>query len=315
MCNTDTKKNKGPFRATVRSNVPIGPRFYRISFEFINEGAAAFAKALPGQFLELKVEDLSVPCDDKIPDDLKDATQRHVLLRRPFSFVDIEINNDKVNVDVLYCVLGASTVRMTALKQGDCVSITGPLGNGFNLPEGTSNAILVAGGMGAPPLQHFAKYLSINHPNVSVTAFVGAKSSKDMPFFSIQNAKPCGHETFVLQEFASCGACSHIATDDGTIGFKGFVTQNLMHWLEENKVDKSHTVIYGCGPEVMLASLAKVARDNDIACQVSMERRMACGIGLCQSCAIEVIDPAGSETYYKLCCKDGPVFNSREIAW
>ena len=316
MCNDKGKQVKGVFEGKVNFNKQIGPRFYRLSIKFEGKGAEAFAMAKPGQFLELKVDGLAIPGVENIPDDLKDSSQRNVILRRPFSFVDIKQDDEgQTLVDILYCVVGSSTVRMTTLKQNDQVTVTGPLGNGFWIPDNKKYAVLVAGGMGAPPLQHLAGYLSVNRCDLNIVAFVGARSADDMPFFSIQSAKPCGKETFELEEFKSCGACSHISTDDGSLGFKGFVTQNLAHWLDSENINCDEVVILSCGPEAMLKSFWMLVEIRGVDCQGSLERRRGCGIGLCQSCAVEVYSEDKNSTFYKLCCKDGPVFDSKEIVW
>ncbi|MGD2095531.1 MAG: hypothetical protein PVH77_11040, partial [Phycisphaerales bacterium] len=101
----------------------------------------------------------------------------------------------------------------------------------------------------------------------------------------------------------------------GSAGYKGFVTDCLTEWIERNHKANNDMIIYGCGPEPMLARLAEIAEDKKIDCQISMERRMACGIGLCQGCAVECKVEGSNETLYKMCCEDGPVFNSKNIAW
>ena len=107
---------------------------------------------------------------------------------------------------------------------------------------------------------------------------------------------------------------SFVATDDGSAGFKGTVTDCLVEWLNQNNPKPAETIIYACGPRAMIASIAAVARDKKIDCQVSMEEMMACGIGLCQSCAVKCRTDVASETY-KLCCKDGPVFDAKEVVF
>jgi dihydroorotate dehydrogenase electron transfer subunit len=199
---------------------------------------------------------------------------------------------------------------MTSLKCDDTVSILGPLGNGFSVPDGLSHAVLVAGGMGSPPILHLADHLKKHHSDCEVISFVGAKSSEDFPFtILIDNLRG-----FVLEEFERIQVSSNIATDDGSAGYQGFVTDLARKWLEDNKVDPASTVIFGCGPEPMLAATAGLADNFGFPCQVSMERMMACGIGLCQSCAVEVSDDS-ADTKYHLCCKDGPVFNAKHVVW
>ncbi len=314
MTEQSTLQNKGIFEAVVTANKKIGHSFYKLKLTFSGKGAQIFANCIPGQFAELEVSGIPLPSEETIPDELIDASQRNLLLRRPFSFSDVTAHGDKTVVDIVYCVLGPATLRLTTLKSGALLSVIGPLGNGFNIPEGKKHAILIAGGMGTPPLQHLAKLLVTKNPDMQVIAFSGAKSRYDIPIdgrlddISIELGFP-------IPEFARYGVESIIATDDGSLGYKGFVTDCFVQWLKENNLPSKETIIYSCGPEKMLAKVAKIAQDRKIDCQVSMERRMACGTGLCQGCAIECKVPNSNETIYKMCCQNGPVFDSREVVF
>jgi dihydroorotate dehydrogenase electron transfer subunit len=201
---------------------------------------------------------------------------------------------------------------MTTLATGDSISIIGPLGRGYTAATNKKLALLVAGGMGAPPLQHMAAYLRQNRPDTNVLAFVGARSLQQLPY-TVDHARASSEPSYTLKEFAVSGVMSLVATDDGSFGHKGFVTDLLVEWLGKPHAPADAMVIYTCGPEAMMSVVAKIAGQHHIDCQVSMERMMACGIGICQSCAVEC--KADSNTEYRLCCKDGPVFDSTEIAW
>ena len=276
------------------------------------DAAKHFSQVTPGQFAQIRLLEATLPQPDRIPDNLADSAGRQILLRRPFSFCNVTVDSqNKVCVGILYCVLGPGTLRMTTLAEGDQISIIGPLGNGFSVPAGKKLALLVAGGMGAPPLQHLARVLKSNFAEVEVVAFAGAKTLGDLPF----TEQGSGKKDSAIAEFAGFCAQSHVATDDGSAGFKGFVTEQVSGWLKTNAPPAAETIIYSCGPEQMLAEVAKIAVEYDIDCQVSMERMMACGIGLCQSCAVEARVAGESETVYKLCCKDGPVFDAREVVF
>jgi len=305
---------KGIFEARVLSNQKIRQCYYRLNLQLDAKGSDLFSNVIPGQFLELDLSGVSLPDASDIPDHLKDSSQRLVLLRRPFSFSDVTVTQDfkgiSVKVQILYCVLGPASVRMTNLKSNDTVSILGPLGNGFSIPDGLSHAILIAGGMGSPPILHLGDYLKKHHQKCDVISFVGAKSCEDLPFnLLIDNLKGV-----VLEEFEQIRVPSHIATDDGSAGYHGFVTDHARHWLDKNEVDPASTIVFACGPEPMLTAAALLAENHELPCQVSMERMMACGIGLCQSCAVE-IKTASADTKYHLCCKDGPVFNANDVVW
>jgi dihydroorotate dehydrogenase electron transfer subunit len=203
---------------------------------------------------------------------------------------------------------------MTTLVKGNTINIIGPLGNGFTVPAGKKRALLVSGGMGSPPLEHLAQVLTAEHPTLDAIAFAGAKSKEDLPFERPLDilSREIG---FWLKEFGRYSISSIVATDDGSLGFKGFVSACLVDWISQNSIsfNPAETIIYACGPRSMLASIAKLARDKKIDCQVSMEETMACGIGLCQSCAVKCKADTG-ETY-KLCCKDGPIFDAKEIVF
>ncbi len=311
--NKEEAAKKGVFEAEVLSNQPIRQCYYRLNLQFDVKGSALFKDVIPGQFLELDLSSVSLPPHFHIPPHLKESAEKLVFLRRPFSFSDV-INSgskgDCVKVEILYCVLGPATVRMMTLKAKDRISVIGPLGNGFSIPEGISRAVLMAGGMGAPPILHLASYLKKNYPACSVVSFVGARTCEDLPFtVRIGNVKG-----LVLDEFESIQVPSFIATDDGSAGYRGFVTDHTRQWLQKNTVEPAQTVLYACGPEPMLAGAARLADDFSLPCQVSMERMMGCGIGLCQSCAVEV-KTAALDTKYQLCCKEGPVFDARRVVF
>ena len=307
---------KGVFEAIVSSNKQIGQRFYRVRLEFSANGASAFADFRPGQFAELDLSGTALPAAENIPEDLHDAAERNILLRRPFSFTDVTADRDKTFADLLYCVVGPATLRMTTLSAGNSVSIIGPLGNGFSVPEGKKTALLIVGGMGVPPLLHLAKHLTSDFraTKIDAIAFAGAKTAMELPFEGKLDeiSQQLG---FSIPEFAKYGIESMVATDDGSAGYHGFVTDCFVEWLGKSHLDSNSTIIYSCGPEPMLARMAEIAKDKNIDCQLSMERRMACGIGLCQSCAVECRVSDSNETVYKMCCKDGPVFDSREVVF
>lgn len=308
-------KSKGVFTATVLANRKIGECFYTMDLQFVDAGAKAFARFRPGQFLQIDVSTLALPPEDRIPPQLRDACRRSVLLRRPFSFADLTIDGDKATAELLYCALGPASVRMTTLAAGDPLSVVGPLGNGFSVPKGKRNALLVVGGMGAPPIRCLAKSLKVERPDVNIVAFVGAKSATSLPFEGDFAHVPQKVDLLV-PAFSKLGIPSAVATDDGSAGYRGFITKRLALWLNEQAaLPLERTIIYACGPESMLAAVARIAGERGIDCQISMERRMACGIGLCQSCAVECRVEGSNETTYTLCCRDGPVFDARTVAF
>jgi dihydroorotate dehydrogenase electron transfer subunit len=150
---------------------------------------------------------------------------------------------------------------------------------------------------------------------LKVVAFVGAKSASALPFEG--DFRHVSQQVGLLvPAFASLGIPSAVATDDGSAGYRGFVTSRLALWLNEHAaLPLERTAIYACGPEPMVAAVAQLANERGIECQVSMERRMACGIGVCQSCAVECRVKDSDETIYNLCCQDGPVFDTRTVVF
>ena len=309
-----SKQARGVFEAEVLANKQIGSHFGKLKLTFEGDGAKAFADLKPGQFAELDLTNTALPNLEKIPPELADTSDRNILLRRPFSFTDVTAHGDKTIAELLYCIVGPASLRMTTLTAGNSLSVIGPLGNGFTIPENKKYALLAAGGMGTPPLQHLAKVLASDNKDIEVTAFIGAKTKTTLPFEGRidEVSQQLG---FSLREFSQYGIESIVATDDGSTGYKGFVTDCLTEWLEQTESAGEQIIIYSCGPEEMLAKVAEIAAGKNIDCQISMERRMACGIGLCQSCAIECRVPGSSETVYRMCCEDGPVFDGKEVVF
>ncbi len=314
MAENTVKASKGAFAATVTVNRQIGRRFYRLGLDLKGPAADVFANYKAGQFVQMDLSGTALPPVEAIPEEFRDAASKKIILRRPFSFADFTVKVGRISGEILYCVVGSSTVRMTTLRGGDTVSIVGPLGNGFWVPEGKKLAILVSGGIGTGPLLHLAKVLTSNHSGVEPIAFAGAKAKEDLPFEGKLDriAQDLG---FSLGEYARYGIRSQVATDDGSVGFAGLVTDCMAEWIKQNNPNPRETIIYSCGPTAMLQRIAKVAAEQNIDCQLSMEEMMACGIGVCQCCAVECKAANPNETIYKLCCKDGPVFEGKDLVF
>ena len=305
---------KGMFDAQVISNRRIGPGFHRLRLQFTEDGARAFANFQPGQFAQFDLSKTALPSPDAVPEQFRDAAGRKILLRRPFSFAEVIPDRDRTFAELLYCVVGPATLRMMTLSPPDRISVIGPLGRGFQIPEGKKTVLLVGGGMGTPPLQHLAQNLTARKGGIDIISFAGAKTAEGLPFEGRLD-EISQNLGFCVPEFAKYGVESLIATDDGSAGYHGFVTDYLVEWLEESDIPFKDIIICACGPESMLAAVAKLAVEKKIDCQVSMERRMACGIGLCQSCAVECRLAGSNETIYRLCCQDGPIFDASEVVF
>lgn len=202
------------------------------------------------------------------------------LLRRPISISDVKDGN----LHLIYRIVGKGTNTLSTLKKGDLVNCLGPLGNGFDL--NCHRPLLVGGGMGIAPLIYLAK--QFNPQNTSI--LLGGKNKKEM---------------FWQSRFENLAQKVHITTDDGSVGVKGFTVDLLPELIKQYEYD----CIYVCGPHIMMEGIAKIAKQSNIPCQVSLEKYMACGIGACLSCTCE--SKNGGKR--KKVCTDGPVFWAEEV--
>jgi dihydroorotate dehydrogenase electron transfer subunit len=238
-------------------------------------------------------------------------------LPRAFSIYRITPSTDAAapTVEILYKVLGKGTQHLSRMEDGQEVDILGPLGNSFTVRERCDTAVLVAGGIGVPPVAALAAALgrgrgsgardqgSVGEPPTpnpqpsQLAVFLGGRSSDDI---------------LCVKDFESAGITVHITTEDGSMGTRGLITDLLEPFLRAS--DVGPRTVFTCGPPGMLAAVARLAEKHGIACQVSVEANMACGFGACMGCAIEVRSNGAGPTY-KLVCKDGPVFDSRELVW
>jgi dihydroorotate dehydrogenase electron transfer subunit len=255
-------------KALIVSHKPAGRGYYRI----VLKAPEAARTALPGQFVMLRVSDTLDP-----------------LLARPFG---ISAVISRSSLEILYRVVGKGTTMLTAAKAGQTLSLLGPLGKGFPLPDKRTMPVLVAGGSGFPPLHFFAQR---NRSRAHL--FLGARNKECLP--------PAG----IMRSFKEIADKVHIATDDGSSGVQGASTDILNAFLTKME-QKTHLVLYACGPHAMLAAVSRIAAEHAIPCYVSMEERMACGLGACMGCSIPM--KSGG---YKRACKEGPVFDSRDIDW
>lgn len=205
------------------------------------------------------------------------------LLPRPISICRIE--NDELRI--VYRVAGKGTEEFSKMSAGQELDIQGPLGNGYdvNAPYASKKAILFGGGIGIPPMLELAKQL-----NADKDIVLGYRD-----------------ELFLNEEFEQYGKVT-IATEDGSCGTKG----NVLDAVKANDIKAD--VIYACGPTPMLRAIKAYAEENNIECYISLEEKMACGIGACLACVCkskEVDDH--SQVHNKRVCKEGPVFNAKEV--
>ena len=210
------------------------------------------------------------------------------LLPRPISLCGIDRKAGTLRL--VYRVTGehTGTEEFSRLQAGDTMKIMGPLGNGFTVEKG-KKAFLIGGGIGVPPMLQLAKEMKDAGENFQIV--VGYRDAG----------------TFLLDEFKEQGE-SFVATEDGSVGTKG----NVLDAIRENHLDAD--VIYACGPTPMLRALKAYAEEQNMTCYVSMEERMACGIGACLACVCNSTEKdAHSNVKNKRICKEGPVFNAKEV--
>jgi dihydroorotate dehydrogenase electron transfer subunit len=215
------------------------------------------------------------------------------LLPRPFSIHRL-IKKDGVasGIELLYKVVGKGTHELSLRQPGDYLDLTGPLGNGFTIPDKVGQIKIAAGGIGVAPMMFLVEYLKEQTRDpVDVQVFLGGRSKADL---------------LCLDEFSALGVPVHTTTDDGSSGEHCLVTAPLDYAVAENKPD----IIYACGPLAMLACVAGIADKHRVSCQVSIETMMACGMGACLGCAVVRRNHTDS---YLHACLDGPVFDTRAL--
>jgi dihydroorotate dehydrogenase electron transfer subunit len=241
------------------------------------------AGVLPGQFVMLKLANSADP-----------------LLGRPFAVYKISPGEDgkPLWIDLVYLAVGKMTNRLAAMRAGDVLEVWGPLGKPFRPGRGCGSSeeidhlIMVAGGVGQTPFYMLAQEALGRRTHV--TLCYGARNEACMA---------------CVDDFRELGAEVVLATDDGSAGHHGLVT-DLIRPAVEAGVGRSQIVC--CGPKPMMAAAAGIAKQLGIPCQVSLEERMACGIGVCFSCVAKVKDAEGGWTYRRTCL-DGPVFDAERI--
>lgn len=221
------------------------------------------------------------------------------LLPRAFSIYRAGRRRGRGELDFLYKVMGKGTATLARLRAGETVNLLAPLGRGFRPARSLRDALLVAGGVGVPPVVALAEALGRGPGRKpGMQAFVGGRTREDVL---------CGGD------FRKAGARVHVATEDGSLGRRGLVTELLESYLEDAG-GRDGRGIFACGPPGMLRAVAGIALARGVPCQLSMEASMACGFGACMGCSIPVKGEDGGVAY-KLCCLDGPVFEAGEIIW
>jgi len=252
------------------------------------------SQARPGQFVMVKV-----------------ASGYDPLLRRPFG---IHRRLDSGRIEILYQVVGRGTALLADMQPGLALDVLGPLGNGFSISDDIRQAVIVGGGIGIAPLMFLTEELAAK--KIAAEVFYGASTASHL---------------VGIEGFKSLGIKPHISTDDGTAGFKGFVSQLLENYLTSAKPQasslKPQAYVYACGPRGMLAAVANIASRYDLPCEVSLDAAMACGMGACLGCVVKGSYPInrvttgdrgqgeGDKYSYLRVCREGPVFAAGDIQW
>jgi len=236
---------------------------------------------------------------------VRDPRVTDPMLGRPFALFDVwdDEAGQPAGVDLGYLVVGKMTTLMTSWRPGDPVEVWGPLGNGFPVPE-CNRLVMVAGGIGQTP------FLAVGREALGARAY-GEPARPCTSPESVRLLYGARSTEFLagLDMFEAAGIPVSVSTDDGSAGHAGFVTELLQSELAS---DAPPDAIYSCGPEPMMAAVAKIAADAGVPCWLSLETPMACGFGICFSCVTEVrLDDGTSD--YRRTCVEGPVFRAEKL--
>ena len=271
--------------------------------------------AAPGQFVNvlLPSHDFTYKVHDRWP---STSPPRPFLLRRPFGIY--RADPDGGRVAILVRLVGEGTRALARLRPSEPVKLLGPLGKGFDLPPDGAAAILVAGGCGWASLGMLARTLA--QRGNPTYAFIGAATTDELPVETteraIDQAHPLAGELpgvcVTAAELEELGITVGLAAEEGGNLYRGLVTGLLERFVETNRVRDAW--LFACGPWPMLEKVARLARSRGLRCQVALEEMMACGMGVCNSCVVEVVEPDGSIAHRKL-CTDGPVLDAAVVNW
>ncbi|MBR5495794.1 MAG: dihydroorotate dehydrogenase electron transfer subunit [Oscillospiraceae bacterium] len=241
------------------------------------------------QNIAKNIYDFTILCPDVVkiakPGQFVHIKADGFMLRRPISIC--KIDKEKGTLRIVFEIRGDGTDKIASLNVGENIDMIAPLGNGFTMLDKSKTVVCIGGGIGVPPMLEVASHYGEN--GIAITGFR-----------SIVNA-------ILTDDFKNQQNEVVVCTDDGSMGQKGLVTAPLEQILKTKKID----MICACGPTPMLKGIAKLADQYNVPCEISLEERMACGVGACLGCACKIIKD-GVE-YNKHVCTDGPVFNSKEV--
>ena len=236
----------------------------------------------PGQFMNIEV-----PGQDA-----------HIL-RAPLSFAYAD--REAGTVELIYNVVGTGTRTLAAMQEGQTSTVVGPCGHGWRLPQEEGRVLLVAGGVGFPPIVAAARMLQ--EAGYACDCVVGAQTKDKLSFGGLAAAEEICTSA---SDAAGTPGELFVCTDDGSYGIAGFTTVTAERLLDE----RDYCAVYTCGPAPMMAGVAALAAQHKVACQASLERMMGCGFGACNTCNVALVGGG-----YASCCTDGPVFDASEVVW
>ena len=270
---------------TVVSNEAVARDTFRLRFE-APEMAAAI---LPGQFLMLRAGSGTDP-----------------LLGRPFALYDVHDRaGQPAFIDVVYMVVGRGTAALARCRPGDRLPAWGPLGNGFD-PAPDGPVVFVAGGIGQTPFLALGKWWTGRRLYGGRDAGPARATAATLLFGVRSRDLAAG-----ISDFRSAGIEIELATDDGSAGHHGFVTELLARRLEAGQRPAR---VVGCGPPSMLRALTRMVKEHDVPCDLSLENHMACGFGACFSCVAPIRQPDGVMDLRRVCV-EGPIFPATDVVW
>ncbi len=265
--------------ATVADQQELAPGHFLLALEAPEIAAAAHA----GEFVML-----GIPGIDRM------------LIRRPFSIARVRSEPDDAaprTIEIVYKVFGARSEAFSTLRPGARMTVLGPLGRGFWLPDPAARheLLLVAGGIGIAVFPLLVQQLGPHAPEA--TLLYGARTAGEL----------------ILRDwFERHGVPCDVATDDGTAGHHGLVTALLARRLEQGA--STRRLVMACGPTPMLRAVADLCLQADVPCQIALEETMACGFGVCLGCVVPRRHPEGEFDRFVRVCSEGPVFDAREVA-
>ena len=237
----------------------------------------------------------------------------NTLLRRPLSY--LRSSKEDGTVEFMYKTVGHGLESLSQLKKGDEIKIMGPIGNGFAIPSGKKSAILIGGGVGIPPVLFMGEEINKINGGIDLVAFFGSEipfpfetcdSDLVMPGLDLSVNK-------TIDDMEKLGIPCRLSSQAGYEGcHSGYVTELAKSFIETlSDGEKTETIIYACGPESMLKAVAKLAKDDQLDCVLSLEEYMACAIGGCAGCTVRVLED-GHERMKRVCV-DGPVFDAEQL--